>query len=496
MRFSKKVKLAVKKTEKKTSANKHKYKKRSITISETTAKKLVKLNKKLEMQHDRVNDIKINKMMFIKKSTGLDPTKDNKVNILHEQKSLIDELKSVYNIDFKSDKYLMKLLSQNLCKKYLVNESCFSDCRLLHDTTLRYYYISHFKYALIQMQEQLDNIGATEHKAIKFKDNADKHVFLSIFFYYYKYLMQMVADYENRVYEYQNSLNVKLPETNQESQDELPYKELNKLLKNALNQNTQLRQYKLMLYNFDKKHNLGLSSHTKYTEIKDEEVKSITKNQYFKKILEILITKDKNQIVTKKKNLSSTIGIDLDFDNLQKKQYIHSTKKHNFFLCNDCGYNLSLKDNEQRLMKHFKGQKHLKYVEIWQELDRLHYIFKLLDINPAQYKPLEFSDDRMMRKNNSYNTKPRRSRYTEVDMSQEQIKYQQQIKVYNSRRFANRSDEEAGLHDSTNLSESISQESKKILELQKFQANNVAENPQIFNSGGRRLRPSKPSIEY
>lgn len=480
----------------KSQTKRYRYKKRSISISATSSKKLVRLERQLRKRNDSLSDLKHSKKLYIEKSTGLDITHDNKVRTVQAQRTHIEELMSVYKIDTKSDKLSINLLGHNICKRYLINETCSNDCRLAHNSGLRFYYINHFSAVLFQLQNQFaaENI---EGKGIVFKDSEHKNVFISLFVYYYKDLMHLVSDYESKIDEYEDSLNVKLPKDAFETAEEADKKQstedkINKMMAEALRNNSFLRQYKGLLVKFDKKHSVGLSNYTKFVNVDAEDVKGQLIGHNIVRILTMLIAANKQAREEKNKTSVTTFGVDADMN-----QRSHFANKHSFFVCNDCGFSLSLKDNDQRLLKHFQGRTHLKYVELWKELSRLDLIFKLLEINPDNYLPIEPSDH-LPSTNQGYNKRFKRPRYsartnnypeTTVDAGD---KYNYKVKAYSSRRFV---DTRAEPNSSIIAKPNVASHAETLRPLPSSAA---AEKPSSDQKvvGNRRRRPQTPSIEY
>ncbi|KAL6929904.1 hypothetical protein ACO0SA_001308 [Hanseniaspora valbyensis] len=489
-----------------TKNKKYKYKKRSINISETSSKKLVRLEKRLAKRNDMLNELKQNKRFFIEKSTGLDITKDNKTSTVQEQRNHINELMSIYKIDTNSEAFLLKLLKYNTCKKFLINETCSNDCRMDHDSVLRYYYINHFKDVLLQLQKQFEIDNSDLYKPIIFKDTADRNVFNSLFVYYYKNLLHLVSDYESKIDEYQSSLNIKIPETSGDEDNKkiITKNEINKMMDQALRQNAHLKQYKNLLVKFDEKYSVGLSNYTKFINMDTDDIKIQTIGKYLKRILNMVILIAKKRQEDKNKKISTTFGIDKEFDNKQKQQFTNSTKKHNFFLCNECGFSLSLKDNDQRLLKHFQGKTHLKYVELWEELARINTIFKILKIDPENYLPIEPSDARVSNTNQGYNNKNyRRNRYTDRtkthqnNITYEDDKYSHKIKTYNSRRFNEKRDDDA-VRSTYGRAIDVTRPLQSSLQSNPSLTKSINEQEPAENRGAARRsrRPITPSIEY
>ncbi|OBA26824.1 hypothetical protein HANVADRAFT_52856 [Hanseniaspora valbyensis NRRL Y-1626] len=466
-----------------TKNKKYRYKKRSINFSETSSRKLVRLERRLAKRNDMLNELKQNKRFFIEKSTGLDITKDNKTSILQEQRNHINELISIYKIDTNSEAFLLNLLKYNTCKKFLINETCSNDCRMDHDSVLRYYYINHFKDVLLQLQKQFEIDDFNLYKPIIFKDTADRNVFISLIVYYYKNLLHLVSDYESKIDEYQSSLNIKIPETSGDEDNKkiITKKEINKMMDQALRQNARLRQYKNLIVKFDEKYSVGLSNYTKFINMDTDDIKIQTIGKYLKRILS------------------------MEFDNKQKQQFTNSTKKHSFFLCNECGFSLSLKDNDQRLLKHFQGKTHLKYVELWEELARINTIFKILKIDPENYLPIEPSDALVSNTNQGYNNKNyRRNRYTtertqnyQNNITYEDDKYSHKIKTYNSRRFNEKREDDA-VRFTSGRAIDITRPLQSSLKSNPSLTKNINNQGADENRGAARRsrRPITPSIEY
>lgn len=476
--------------------NRYRYKKRSISISATSSKKLVRLERQLRKRNDRLSDLKHSKKLYIEKFTGLDVRQDNKVRPVQSQRNHIEELMSVYKIDTESDKLAIKLLGHNICKRYLINETCSNDCRLAHDSGLRFYYINHFSHVLLQLQNQFDGENI-ERKGVIFKDNEDKNIFVSLFVYYYKNLMHLVSDYEGKIDEYEDSLSVKLPKDSINTTEDADKKqctedEINKMMAEALRNNSFLRQYKGLLVKFDKKHSVGLSNYTKFINVDAEDLKGQMIGPNIVRILNILIASNKQAREDKNKTSSTTFGVDADI-----KQRSHFTNKQNFFVCNDCGFSLSLKDNDQRLLKHFQGRTHITYVGLWKELARLNLIFKLLEIDPDNYLPIE-SSDHLPSTNQRYNKGFKRTRYNARTNNypetafDESDRYDYKVKAYNSRRFV---DKRAEPSSSIIAKPNVVQHKETLCPLPSFTVEKAPSSDKEV-VGNRRRRPQTPSIEY
>ena len=372
--------MGVKKPQKKP-----RYKKKEIKISEITQKKLNRLNKRLHkrnlLQHELIERKKF--------STSRFPPKNSEVKHflkpLDEQKHILDDLLHVQQTtNLNSDILLKKLSFPPTCKAFVINGECTPDCRKKHDLQLRYFYLNKFKVILNQIQKHFYHIkGEKEAKGeVRFSDKTEKYGFVSLFAEYYKDIKNLIYDYEMKVDEFKRTYYKEDESTNNLEENmslEDLIKNINNKIKQASRNNKIFRSFKNTLHSYNDKSSNKLTNYTLYNNVSKNDIKTKEHALQINRILDMLVTKKKSpsNSLKKDKDKSSTFGLSSSESGYQKP-----TNKHGFFLCNDCGFSISIKDNEMRLQKHFNGRTHMRYVNIWNEFARITYIFQILKIDP------------------------------------------------------------------------------------------------------------------
>ncbi|CAI8492491.1 unnamed protein product [Hanseniaspora opuntiae] len=378
----------------KKSMKKKRYTKRTINISELTQKKLNRLNRRLHrrnlLQHDLIEKKKLFNERFSQRKTQ----NEHFSKPVYEQKHILDELLHVQQTtNLNSDILLKKLSFPPTCKNYIVNGECFPDCRKKHDSQLRYYYLNKFKVALTQIQQYFYNDKkADENKVdVVFSNEREKYGFINLFTEYYKDLKNSIYDYELKVDEFKRTYyNDDEQVVSDEISKDMPLNDLLKIINNkiklATRNNKVFRNFKNILHSYNDKSSSKLTNCTLFNNLTENDVKTKEHATQINRIVDMLISKKKKTTPSKaanEKDKNSTFGL---VSNKTSKQLAN---KHGFFLCSDCGYSISIKDNESRLQKHFNGRTHLRYVNLWAEFARISYIFEILKVDPNLYQPNE-----------------------------------------------------------------------------------------------------------
>lgn len=378
--------MAVKKAKKSS-----KHKKRTIQISEITQKKLNRLNKRLHKRNLLQHELIEKKKKFVTSGFAKSAQKLQFSKPADAQKHILDDLLLVQQTtNLNSDLLLKKLSFPPTCKTFVVNGECSPDCRKKHDLQLRYFYLNKFKGVLNQIQKHFynDRKEGDNTDEIIFSNETEKYGFINLFSEYYKDLKNSIYDYEMKVDEFKRTYykDEEDTETEDNTEQELSLDELiksiNEKIKQASRNNKVFRTFKNLLHSYNDKSSNKLTNYTLFNNISKNDVKTHEQAIQLNRILNMLVPKKKKQLSTpagKDKGKTSTFGLATSDT---KSSYKKPTNKHGFFLCNDCGYSISIKDNDMRLQKHFNGRTHMKYVNIWGEFARISYIFQILKVDP------------------------------------------------------------------------------------------------------------------
>lgn len=370
----------------KRSLKKKRYTKRTINISELTQKKLNRLNRRLHKRNLLQHDLIEKKKLFNDRFSQRRKQNVHFLKPIHEQKHILDELLHVQQTtNLNSDILLKKLSFPPTCKNYIVNGECFPDCRKKHDSQLRYFYLNKFKVALTQIQQYFYNDKkANETKDVVFSNEREKNGFINLFTEYYKDLKNSIYDYELKVDEFKrNYYNDDEQVASDEINKDMPHNDLLKMINNkikvATRNNKLFRNFKNILHSYNDKSSSKLTNCTLFNNLTENDVKTKEHAIQINRIVDMLIYKKKKTIpanVANEKDKHSTFGL------VSNKTSNQLANKHGFFLCSDCGYSISIKDNENRLQKHFNGRTHLRYVNLWAEFARISYVFEILKVDP------------------------------------------------------------------------------------------------------------------
>lgn len=376
----------------KKSFKKKRYTKRTINISELTQKKLNRLNRRLHkrnlLQHDLIEKKKLFNDRFSQRKTQ----NEHFSKPICEQKHILDELLHVQQTtNLNSDILLKKLSFPTTCKNYIVNGECFPDCRKKHDSQLRYFYINKFKVILTQIQQYFYNDKKPQENKVDiiFSNEREKYGFINLFTEYYKDLKNSIYDYELKVDEFKRTYYNDEQVANDEINKDMPLNDLLKTINNkikiATRNNKVFRNFKNVLHSYNDKSSSKLTNCTLFNNLTEHDVKTKEHAIQINRIVDMLIYKKKKtpSKAANEKDKNSTFGL---VSNKISKQLAN---KHGFFLCSDCGYSISIKDNENRLQKHFNGRTHLRYVNLWAEFARISYIFEILKVDPNLHQPNE-----------------------------------------------------------------------------------------------------------
>ncbi|KAL6930815.1 hypothetical protein ACO0R3_003936 [Hanseniaspora guilliermondii] len=393
--------------------------KRIINISELTQKKLNRLNRRLHKRNILQHDLIEKKKHFNERFSQRKTQNKHFLKPIYEQKHILDELLHVQQTtNLNSDLLLKKLSFPPTCKNFVVNGECFPDCRKKHDPQLRYFYLNKFKIVLTQIQQYFYNDkNLNENKVdIVFDNEREKYGFINLFTEYYKDLKNSIYDYELKVDEFKRTYyNDDEQVANDDINKDMPLHDMLNLINNkiklATRNNKVFRSYRNILNSFNDKSSSKLTNCTLFNNLTEKDVKTKEHAIQINRIMDMLIHKKKKSIssnTTKEKDDNSTFGL------LSNKTSKQLTNKHGFFLCSDCGYSISIKDNENRLQKHFNGRTHLRYVNLWAEFARISFIFEILKADPNSYQPTERHVDSSIT-NNGYVRRTNRNKTNQED---------------------------------------------------------------------------------